>query len=294
MNYTQQTAYSDPGEYAVLLDPLPTNIPELTAVIRNLLIHYRGGGIQFTGERLEEINHRWIDALLATDQRRNGTPLTTPRAPEDRVAGCCRDYALLLVSALRHQGVPARTRIGFATYFQPGWNADHVITEYWNGDRWVQVDGQLEPGEHWGFDVQDLPAGHFRSAAEVWRGFRAGEIDGETCGVDPTLPFRGGWFIRDYVFLQLAHLQGDELLLWDGWGAMADDLSMDLTPTDELAALLLAADAGDEAAATKLRDRYREDPDLHPGERIEVRSPSGTPPYLVDLATRQKLPWPAG
>jgi hypothetical protein len=64
---------------------------------------------------------------------------------------------------------------------------------------------------------------------------------------------------------------------------------MDLTPTDELAALLVAADNGDEAAATKLRDWYRSDPDLHPGERIMVHSPTGTPPYQVDLATRQKV-----
>jgi hypothetical protein len=289
MNYADQTPYSDPGKYAELLDALPTDISGLAAAVQNLLIHYRGGGIELTGEHLEEVNNRWIEEILATDQRRNGTPLTAPRAPEDRVAGCCRDYALLFVSALRHQGIPARSRIGFATYFQPGWNADHVIAEYWNGDRWVQVDAQLEPGEHWGFDVQDLPAGRFRSAAQTWRGFRAGEIDGETCGVDPTLPIRGGWFIRDYVFLQAAHLLGDELLLWDGWGAMADDLEMDLTPTDELAALLIAADAGDDAARNKLRDWYRADPDLHPGEKIMVHSPTGVPPYQLDLGTRQKV-----
>jgi hypothetical protein len=289
-DHTAHTPYSDPGRYAELLDALPTDIPGLANAIQNLLIHYRGGGVEFTGERLEEVNNRWVEAILETDQRRNGTPLTAPRTPEERVAGCCRDYALLFVSALRHQGVPARTRIGFATYFQPGWNADHVIAEYWNGDRWVRVDAQLEPAEHWGFDVQDVPVGRFRSAAEVWRGFRAGEIDGDTCGVDPTLPLRGGWFIRDYVFLQLAHLQGDELLLWDGWGAMADDLEMDLTPTDELAALLVAADNGDDAAARKLDDWYQSDPDLHPGDKIMVHSPTGTPPYWIDLGTRQKVP----
>ena len=290
MNFAAQSAYSNPGTYAALLDDLPSDVAGITDVVRNVLIHYRGGGIEFTGERLEEINHRWIDDLLATDQRRNGTPLATPREPADRVAGCCRDYTLLTVSALRHKGIPARSRIGFAPYFQPGFNCDHVVAEYWNGDRWAMVDTQIEPGEHWGFDVQDMPAGTFKSAAEVWLGYRSGELDGDLFGVDPSLPLKGGWFIRDYVFLQLAHLQCDEILLWDGFGAMADDLAMDLGPTDEVAALLVASDTGDEAATTKLRDLYRNDPDWHPTDRLEVHSPSGTPPYYINTTTRQKHP----
>ncbi|TCM40959.1 transglutaminase-like domain-containing protein [Kribbella sp. VKM Ac-2568] len=289
ITYAVQSRYSDPGVHAALFDDLPSEIPQLTEVVRNLLIHYRGGGIEFTGDRLEEINHRWIDAMLATDQRRNGTPLATLREPADRVAGCCRDYALLTVSALRHKGIPARSRIGFASYFVPGFNHDHVVVEYWNGERWVMVDPQVEPAEHWGFDVQDMPAGRFRSAAEVWLGFRSGALDGDLYGVDPSLPLRGGWFIRDYVFLQLAHLQRDELLLWDGFGGMADDLEMDLGPTDEIAALLVASDNGDEAATTKLAELYRDDPELHPGDRILVHSPSGTAPYRIDLTTRQKV-----
>jgi len=293
MNYAAQSAYSDPGAYVALIDALPTDIAGLTEVVRNVLIHYRGGGVELTGDRLEEVNHRWLEAALATDQRRNGTSLATPREPADRVAGCCRDFTLLTVSALRHQGIPARSRIGFASYFAPGFNHDHVVAEYWNGERWVMVDPQIEPGEYWGFDVHDLPKGKFRSAAEVWLAFRAGEIDADDYGVDPSLPLRGGWFVRDYVFLQLAHLQGDELLLWDGWGAMADDLEMDLTPTDEIAALLIASDAGDDTATTKLRDRYRDDPDLHPSDRIMVHSPTGTGPSWIDLTTRQQVDGPA-
>ncbi|GAA1573889.1 transglutaminase-like domain-containing protein [Kribbella sancticallisti] len=292
MDYAKQTPYSDPGAHAALVDALPSDIPELVSVVQNLLIHYRGGGVEFTPDHLEEVNNRWVEAILSTDQQRNAAPLATPREPVDRVAGCCRDYALVTTSALRHKGIPARTRVGFASYFGPAFNYDHVVVEYWNGDRWVMLDPQLEPAEHWGFDVQDIPAGKFHSAAEVWRAFRAGEIDDSLYGVDPSLPLRGGWFIRTYVFLQLAHLMGDELLLWDGWGAMADNLEMDLTPTDEIAALLIAADNGDESATAKLRDRYREDPDLHPGNRILVHSPTGTPPAWFDLTTRQPVDGP--
>ncbi|HEY0470069.1 MAG TPA: transglutaminase-like domain-containing protein [Kribbella sp.] len=285
--YATQSTFSDPGLHAGLYDALPAGVPALTDMIRNLVIHYRAGGVEFTSERLDEINHRWIEAALSTDQRRNGTPLTEPREPADRIAGCCRDFTLLTVSALRHQGIPARSRIGFASYFVPGFNHDHVVVEYWNGERWVMVDSQLEPGEHWGFDVQDMPTGPFRSAAEVWQGFREGKLDGDDFGVDPGLPIRGGWFIHNYVFLQLAHLQRDEVLLWDGWGAMSGpDDPIDFDLTDEVAALLIASDAGDEAAAQELATRYAKDPDLHPGDRIIMHSPTGAPPVWIDLTTR--------
>jgi hypothetical protein len=256
-------------------------------VIRNLVIHYRGGGIEFTGDRYEEINHRWVSAMLATDQKRNGTALAVPREAVDRIVGCCRDYSLLTVSALRHKGIPARSRVGFAKYFADGFNHDHVVVEYWNGDRWVMVDSQLEPGPEWGFDTQDMEPGWFRSAAEVWLGFRSGELDGDDFGVDPSLPLRGGWFIYNYVLFQLAHLQGDELLLWDDRGATSGSLDdADLELADKIATLLVASDNGDAAASEVLAARYAEDPRLHPGDRIVQLSPAGHPPVTIDLKTR--------
>jgi hypothetical protein len=281
-DYARHSRYSDPGPYAALLfDPLPTDIRELTAVVRNVVVHYRAAGITFTGDRLAEIDNRWVEAILATDQSRfAGKPLDTPRPLEDRVAGCCRDFTLLTVGALRHQGVPARSRVGFATYFLPDFNFDHVIAEYWNGERWVLVDAQLDPADAWSFDTCDMPPTPFETAAQVWTAYRKGEIDANTYGVDPGMPFRGPGFIRNYVLQQLAHRRRDELLLWDGWGAMADDFAQDeptgdLDLIDEIAALLLAADDGDESAERELAARYASDPLLNPGGRVECHSPSG-------------------
>jgi hypothetical protein len=291
MNYADQTPYSDPGEYAGLFDALPSDVAGLTEAIRGLVIHYRGGGIEFTGDRYEEINHRWVSAMLATDQRRNGTPLTEPREPFDRIVGCCRDFTLLTVSALRHKGIPARSRVGFSSYFAEGFNHDHVVAEYWNGDRWVMVDPQLDPSPHWPFDPHDMTPGWFRSAAEVWQGHRSGTLDANDFGVDPALPLRGGWFIRNYVYLQLAHLQGDELLLWDTWGGMTDSLDgADLNQTDELTALLLAADNGDPTASETLTTHYTTAPHLRPPTQITQLSPAGNPPITVDLKHRVQVP----
>ncbi len=281
MDYAIQTRFSDPGVHAGLFDALPDDVTEIAAVVRNLLIHYRGGGIEFTGERLAEIDNRWVSAILATDQKRNGTPLAVPREPVDRVVGCCRDYTLLFVSILRHKGIPARSRVGFGNYFAEGFNHDHVVAEYWNGDRWVMIDAQMDPAEpSFTFDVADMPAGPFLSAAEVWRGFRAGELNGDLFGADanPDAPLKlhGGWFIRNYVHYQLAHLNGDELLLWDNWASMSDTLEgADVELTDRIAELMFASDNGDDAATKEVNELYRADPGLTFAGRAFVTSPAG-------------------
>lgn len=277
MDYAAQTEFSDPGVHAGLYDALPDDIAGIGAVTRELVIHYHynQAGIQFTGDRLAEIDHRWVSAMLTTDQKRNGTPLAVRRDPADRLVGCCRDYTLLFVSALRHKGIPARSRVGFAGYFTTGFHHDHVVAEYWNGDRWVMVDSQLDPAEDRPFDVQDMPAGTFSSAAEVWLGVRAGELDADLFGVDPGLPIRGGWFVRNYVHLQHAHLNGDELLLWDNWGTMSGTLDRaDLDLTDQVATLIVASDNGDEAATKEMLDLYRTNPGLTFTGRAFVTSPA--------------------
>ena len=53
---------------------------------------------------------------------------------------------------------------------------------------------------------------------------------------------------------------------------------------DGVAALLLAADAGDEAAERALLEQYRADDGLHPGPVVTQASPYGDPPVPVRLA----------
>jgi transglutaminase-like putative cysteine protease len=53
-----------------------------------------------------------------------------------------------MVSMLRRQGVPARMRVGYATYT---WGEpkleNHFIVEYFNGQRWVLLDAQMDQAQ---------------------------------------------------------------------------------------------------------------------------------------------------
>jgi hypothetical protein len=287
--YAKQSAYSDPGRYGYLLDQLPTDLRELTAVVRNLVVHYRDPAVRLDLDRMAEIDLRWVEQRLVTDQLRFGAPLAEPRPYQQRVAGCCRDFTLHTVSALRHRGIPARSRVGFAGYLAPDWHFDHVVAEYWDGDRWVRVDAQLDPAAGWPFDTHDLGTG-FDTAAQVWTAYRRGELDAERYGVAPDLPLKGHRFVLAEVVIELAHRQRDELLLWDLWGFMLSEPDSEPDPevdalVDEIAALLLAADAGDRAAEAQLAARYADDPRLRPGERVLCLSPTGRHAW-VDLVRR--------
>src|SRR4051794_22206329 len=118
--YAQQSPYSDPREFTELLGrDHPADVASLGGVVRNLLTHYFAPGHNFPPERLAEIDNRWVDRVLACDQSRFAKPLDVPRPEADRVLGCCRDFPLLTVAALRARGIPARSRVGFAAYFEP-------------------------------------------------------------------------------------------------------------------------------------------------------------------------------
>jgi hypothetical protein len=264
--YREQSRFSDPGTFAGLLDDLPVDLPELLAAVRNVIVHYRMAGLAFDGPRLAEIDARWLTRMLQLDQARFPVPLRQFRPEAERVVGCCRDFTLLTIAALRHRGIPARSRVGFAPYFAEDWNYDHVVAEYWNGRRWVLADAQLDPADH-PFNTADLP--QFVTAAQAWTAHRRGLIDADRYGTDPSLPFHGHQFLLDAVLLEVAHRNGDEALLWDQWGGITDRTA------DELAALLLSADRGDPDAERTLTTRYTTDPSLRLNGRVHCLSPSG-------------------
>ncbi len=284
--FVQHSAYSDPGVHAALVEALQPDLDGLCATSKNLVAHYRAELTDLPEERRGEIDTRWVEAMLELDQSRQPADLTAPRPLADRLAGCCRDHSLLLISFLRTQGVPARSVVGFAGYFVPPFHHDHVVVDYFDGTRWVRTDPEVDSSGGFDFDVRDMPKGAgapFETAAEVWLEHRAGRIDADQYGVDPNIPapLRGADFVAGYVIFQVAHRYGDELLLWDEW-----TYGTDPTLVDRLANLLVAADAGDQDAERTLYEQYQSEAGLRPGRTITQHSPYGSPPVTVDLITR--------
>ena len=159
-----------------------------------------------------------IRAVLALNQQ----PLNVPRKSEQRIVGTCRHFAVLACALLRHQGLAARVRCGFATYFQPGQALDHWIVEYRDSteSRWIRIDPEILGG-----DVLDraesLAPGDFLSGGEAWQAYRRDEIDATTFGVYGTQNW-GPAEIRGNAVKDLAALNKVEMLPWDEWGRMTE------------------------------------------------------------------------
>ncbi|MGW8564993.1 hypothetical protein [Isoptericola sp. NPDC055881] len=319
-DYARQSPYSDPGPHGDLLAAVPPVPADVGRAACATIVHYRADGVPLRDDQRADIDRRWLESTLDAAVERRPGPLTQGREPGELVAGCCRDHTLFSLGVLRRHGVPARSRIGFAGYFNPPFFHDHVVVEHWEatddgGGRWVRWDPELTPDGSWGFDVHDMPTGPsspFPTAAEVWRAIRAGDVDPASYGVAPELPELGGKdFVRGYVLLELAHRMREEVLLWDLWGALPDHpgltalaaasppgyvpavpLSDDAwdTLTDALAALLVAADGGDADAEAALAERYRSG--LGPRGRVATLSPTGRV-GVTDLRERSTR-WAAG
>jgi hypothetical protein len=221
-SYATHSEITDPGRHHHLYAALPHDIPGLCAVAQGLLLHtYLApyyGVTPSEERRREEMNLRTVEERLDRVLELNDAPLTVARPPEERVVGTCRDYAVLLCSFLRDQGVPARARNGFDTYFKPDFMGDHWICEYWHRDkgRWVQVDVQIDAVQKelfsFRFDTTDLPEGKFLYAGDVYLRALDGKLDPSRCGIGE---LRGLLFIRGNVIRDFMALNKLELLPWD-------------------------------------------------------------------------------
>ncbi len=266
--YAQPGPMTDAGKHAHLLDAIPIDIRAMVRTVQGLLVHIFWAdryGVRLSDTRKEEVQIRTVDAMLDRILALDDRPLTKPRPLEKRLVGNCRDFTTLLCALLRHHGVPARARCGFATYFRPNHYEDHWICEVWRPDvgRWVRVDAQLDAFQRDAleieFDPLDLPPGVFWPGGRAWLTCRASEADPDDFGI---FDMRGMGFIRGNVVRDFLALNKVEILPWDARGIMAledDALTKDdLAWLDDLATLTMA----DYAVFDKIRQRFEQDPRL--------------------------------
>ncbi|HST74265.1 MAG TPA: transglutaminase-like domain-containing protein [Acetobacteraceae bacterium] len=260
----EHTYWSEPGALRSRLAELPSEPRMLPDALENFLIHhavarYMNLGVPAQAESDRDL--RTVVRLLDRLTRRDGRHLSEHRALPDYLYGTCHDFALLATSVLREAGVPARLRVGCASYFRPGYWDDHWICEYRRGLGWAVLDAQLGPrartGFGIGFDVSDVPADGWRPAAAIWRAIRAGTVDERICGLT-NIGIEGRWFVASAVLRDAAALAGIETLPWDYWGPghafretrqVSPEQARDI---DALAAALDPAPAGREEAEAVL------------------------------------------
>ncbi|MBD0674451.1 transglutaminase-like domain-containing protein [Streptomyces sp. CBMA156] len=246
--YLGQSVFSDPGTHLPRYADLPGIPGQLARIARNLVIHRLEGRLFHHHIPANRLHHdaetRYLDDILDLITDRDPAPLTHPRAPADRFVGVCRDLALLHCSFLRHVGVPARLRCGFADYLGPaGFHADHVATEYWDDRRgWLLADPQLADPRvaadlRVDFDPMDVPRDRFLVAGQAWRAIRSGRAAAGSFGVHPPQegPLNGDWFVAHSTRLDLAALNKTETLAWDTWGTASTTTPH--SPYDEVAHL---------------------------------------------------------
>jgi hypothetical protein len=293
-HYSQHSHYSDPGRNGDLLQAVAPEVPAVCAVAQNTIAHYRAASVPLPESSNDDINARWLSRILDVDQERHGVPLQHERAEAERVQGCCRDHTLLAVGILRQHSIPARSRVGFATYLHPGARVDHVVAEAWIGHRWVRFDPGIAGPRGRVDDPFDIPIGDaspFLTAAAAWAGFRqlGASVDDLGVQIGP-VAFTGAPFVLAYLIMDVAHRFGDELLLWDHWGAMPlPGGTLDTELGDHLADLVLRADTSDRSAEDELRDIHATDPRVRPGPQILQFSPRHEPPRQIRLDSPRTL-----
>jgi excinuclease ABC subunit A len=245
--YQQQSPFTDPGSYASLYDGLPADPDALTEIVQGLLLHKLA--VEFfhltlsPAQRAEQ-HLRTIQQHLKRIVQVHPAPLVEPRPPELRQVGVCRDFALLHVSLLRHVGIPARMRVGFARYLDPkgSLSIDHWISEYWDfeGERWVLTDPGLAgpacpPALREQIEIATgftdlLHDRDFFLAGSAWKLARQGKVA-------PLLfRFNGHWkgmpCIRGNLLHDFQALNKLELNVFDYWDDLSRKTETALAPDD--------------------------------------------------------------
>jgi hypothetical protein len=204
--YRQYSFYTNPGEYEPMYANLPDSLTEICKLIKSQLIHPIADLPQYRDlipedRSCEDLKYPTVQTILAGLKSYNPDGLIPDRKPVDRLVISCRYHAILLASILKHQGVPARVRYGFANYLYPKYHIYHVICQVWNNNekRWMLVDPDRQ--------MIDFPSRQFEFAGDVWIKNQQGKLDPNTYGVP-------NWWglhpILDVLCHDLASVLGNE------------------------------------------------------------------------------------
>lgn len=257
--YRRHSRSTDPGTRRHLFSDLPTDVAALAEIIGGVMVHRDQAsrfGFTLPQQRRDEANTRYVEAILGylgtLDRRR----------PEERFAGTCRDFAVLLCAMLREADVPARARAGFAGYFTDGFFDDHWVTEVWDNRGWRLIDPQIASaptGTYTDADLDplDVPRDAFLVGGQAWQECRSGSRELDRIGTSAA-GLTGMWEVQGNVVRDLASLNRVETLPWDEWGLIPIHYD-NLEPTDIELLDRLAAVSAAGGPLQQVTEAYRGD-----------------------------------
>ncbi|GGY81863.1 transglutaminase domain-containing protein [Pseudoduganella plicata] len=253
--YLRQSANTDPGPYAGLLDSAGNDVERVFAAARNVVEHHAGLNSERIGrERLAELDIYTVRELLAHVAGHGVGNLRAPIPLAHKVVGNCLNISKLACAMLRQRGVPARLRYAYCSYFYPDFAHEQTLVEYWDTGlgRWLRGDASMNRpvlealGNPVQIDLRDVAPDLSLPIAQVWRDCRAGLADFAGFGASVENRKRAGAGNVALKMLQdLACLNHVEMMPWDFAAPSARFLRsrhLDLPAFDALAALMLEGD----------------------------------------------------
>lgn len=224
--YREQSSVTTAHPYEAELDDLPGSVNDLIERVDGLVIHFETDkdalDEQLILQRRHEVDSRLASTMLDRIFSLDASPLDQPRPAERRLLGTCRDTAVLLCSFMRHKGIPARVRFGFAHMLHQRANPlhSHAVVEYWNGGEWLLAESRMPyvRGAETPFSPDNLPRALFLSGSEAWQQMRSGAQTAQTFSGHRLGEHQSAWLVRSFVLYDLASLAGYEPLMWDQWG----------------------------------------------------------------------------
>lgn len=206
--YKQTSMFTDLGKYKSEAIDLWQNkchgsLKELSHYLMNVTIHrfYIQEALQFGSEKLHaigdlsNINFKTpmceddifltASSIFSEIFRRDGRGFYIGRPFEKRLVLTCRYISVLTSAILKANGIPTRSRAGWARYFSKDKSWDHWVNEYWNEPekRWVKFDmddlydpefmqHDLYAENKIAYEYLDFGKDQFYSAADVWQMIR--------------------------------------------------------------------------------------------------------------------------
>ena len=157
-HYLSLSRFTDPGEWAVMLDALPDDVTAIAEVAESLTVHHNLlPHYQIPRGSWGDMTRPWpprLPDLLSALEDTNPGKLTAPRRVEDRLVGGCMLESHLLAGMLRHREIAVRMRAG---YFRNVYaNPSHVL-DFWENtlrERGVAQDLLEQAPERWRNEIR--------------------------------------------------------------------------------------------------------------------------------------------